>query len=344
MSERSSQASEPSDKASQKGAPARAKKHAGRSKRKRGDGPLISVVIPLYNREVSIGAAVESVLSQSFKDFEVIVVDDGSSDGGVEIVEAIADPRIRLLRQPENRGANAARNEGVRQARGEIVSFLDSDDLFLPNKLQTVADVFSRREDLGVLMDSFRKARPGREETLCRNPMIDDRHDLIRALFGRRIWKSASGISVERELALRIGLFDEGLKRRQDLDFLLRAVRAAPALSISDVTWIKTFTDDSISADLGGFMPSFLAFWDRHPEYYADPILRGGFALDLARHAGRRAKRGQFGQLRTDLSPVARRIGWGATMRALAEGSAGFRRLKRKRRLSGQGLHRPEGR
>ena len=324
--------------------PARGKKHDGPPQRKHRDGPLISVVIPLYNREGSIGAAVESVLSQSFEDFELIVVDDGSTDGGPDLVEALGDPRIRLLRHPFNRGANAARNDGVRQARGEIVSFLDSDDLFLPNKLQTVADVFSRRDDLGVLMDSFRKARPGRDETLCRNPMIDHRHDLVRALFGRRIWKSAAGISVERDLAIRIGLFDEGLKRRQDLDFLLRAVWAAPALSIPDVTWIKTFTDDSISADIDGFIPSFLAFWDRHPEYYADRVLRRGFALDLARHAGRRAKRGQLGQLRGDLAPVAGRIGWGATMRAVADGAAGFQRLLRKRRSGDERLHRAEGR
>jgi glycosyltransferase involved in cell wall biosynthesis len=319
-------------------------KHADGHESKLRPAPAISVVIPLYNRAERIGDAIESVLSQSFANFELIVVDDGSTDDGPAVVESVRDPRVRLVRQSTNKGANAARNEGVRQARGRIITFLDSDDLFLPDKLQTVADIFERRPDLGVLMDSFRKARRGREESLCQNPLIDDPRGLIRALFSRRIWKSTSGISVARDVAIQVGLFDEGLKRRQDLDFLVRAVRAAPALSISDVTWIKTFTEDSISADLSGFMPSFLAFWERHPEYYGDPLIRRGFSLDLARHAGRRARRREFSTLRADLSPVAKRIGWAATMNALAKGAVGFRRLRRDRRSGGERLHRPEGR
>jgi glycosyltransferase involved in cell wall biosynthesis len=300
--------------------------------------PPISVFIPLNNRAGGIRTAIDSVLKQSFSDFELIVVDDGSTDGGAAVVEAFDDPRVRLVRQGVNKGANAARNEGIRQARGRIIAFLDSDDVFLPNKLQTVAEAFGARPDLGLIMDSFRKTRRNGGQSDCRNPQIEDRDELIRALFDRRIWKSTSAISVTREAAIEAGLFDEGLKRRQDLDFILRVIRQVPSASLPAVTWVKTFTDDSISADRSGFMSAFLAFWDRHPDYYEDPVLRRGFSLDLARHSLRLAKQLRLGQLVGDLGLVSARIGRTNTSRALVRGAAQLRRLRRHR------LHRTEGR
>ena len=305
--------------------------------------PAISVVIPLYNRTDRIGAAVESVLAQSFPDFELIVVDDGSTDDGPAVVEAVDDPRVRLVRQDRNRGANAARNEGIRQARAPIVTFLDSDDVFLPDKLRIVRDAFASRPELGLMMDSFRKIRRNGAETVCRNPSMDDREELIRALFDRRIWKSTSGISVTKDAAMRTGMFDEGLKRWQDLDFLLRAVREVPSASLAEVTWVKTYTDDSISADLTTFITAFTDFWDRHPDYYDDPVMRHGFSIDLARHAVRLVKRRRWDQLRRELGLVSKRIGRTATAGALARGGADLLRL-RKYRSGLDRLHRAERR
>jgi hypothetical protein len=139
-------------------------------------------------------------------------------------------------------------------------------------------------------------------------------------------------------------LFDEELKRRQDLDFLVRVIRAVPSLSCPDVTWVKTYTDDSISANLGGFMDAFVAFWDRHPDYYDDPVLRRGFSLDLARHALRLAKLGRWSQLRENLGVVSRRVGRVNTARALARGAAELAKLNRHRRSGGDRGHRLEGR
>ena len=96
--------------------------------------PQISVIIPLYNKESIVGRTLQSVLSQSFEDFEVIVVDDGSKDSSVTVVESIHDERIHLIRQ-ENGGPSKARNTGTRAARGEWVVYLDADDEFLPDAL-----------------------------------------------------------------------------------------------------------------------------------------------------------------------------------------------------------------
>ena len=88
---------------------------------------MISVVIPLYNKEASIKQALMSVLSQSYQEFEVVIVDDGSTDNSVAKVEEIQDSRIRLIRQ-ENGGPSKARNTGVKNAKGEWILFLDADD------------------------------------------------------------------------------------------------------------------------------------------------------------------------------------------------------------------------
>jgi glycosyltransferase involved in cell wall biosynthesis len=108
--------------------------------------PKISVIIPAYNRAGAIRLSAESVLRQTVSDLEVIVVDDASSDGTPEAAEAIGDPRLRVIRLAENRGPSGARNAGMEAARGEWIAFQDSDDEWLPSKLERQ---FAAMERLG---------------------------------------------------------------------------------------------------------------------------------------------------------------------------------------------------
>lgn len=290
--------------------------------------------MPLFNREATVGRAVESVLRQTLANFELVIVDDGSTDGSVNVVEAIGDPRVRLIRLPENRGGNAARNEGVRQSRAPIISFLDSDDEYLPHKLETVAATFAENSTLEGMIDSSQKLHSGTNRILRdrRNPALTDRDELLRALFDRRIWKATPGISATREAILRAGGFDETLKRRQDFDFLIRLIRAARFASVPTITWLKISSDDAISADLTGYMTSFMAFWDQHPDYYSNPDFRRGFAADLTRHCVSLVKRGHVRQLRTDIGLVADRIGVRGLGLSIALGIIELRKLKDERR------------
>ena len=104
------------------------------------NAPLVSVIIPTYNRAEIIEEAVDSVLAQDYKDFELIVVDDGSTDNTSEVLATYGDD-IRVLYQ-ENKGVSAARNRGISEAAGKLIAFLDSDDLWMPQKLTTQVEFF----------------------------------------------------------------------------------------------------------------------------------------------------------------------------------------------------------
>ena len=99
--------------------------------------PFFSVVIPVFNRAASLARAIESVRAQTFQDFEIVVVDDGSADDPRAVADSFADPRLRYFRQT-NAGGGAARNHGIDEARGEFIAFLDSDDVFLPRHLASM--------------------------------------------------------------------------------------------------------------------------------------------------------------------------------------------------------------
>ena len=104
---------------------------------------MISVVIPLYNKEKSIASTLRTVLNQTFSDYEIVIVNDGSTDGSVEEIEKVQDDRIRLVHQP-NAGVSAARNRGIEEAKGELNAFLDADDEWKPDYLATQYHLFQR--------------------------------------------------------------------------------------------------------------------------------------------------------------------------------------------------------
>jgi glycosyltransferase involved in cell wall biosynthesis len=123
----------------------------------------VSVIIPTYNRSHVIGRAIRSVLSQTYQDFEIIVVDDGSVDNTEEVVRSFKDKRVNYVRYKENRGANAAKNVGVRTARGDFIGILDSDDEYLPERLEKTVYVFKDSSaDIGVVYSNLLINRRGR--------------------------------------------------------------------------------------------------------------------------------------------------------------------------------------
>lgn len=116
--------------------------------------PLVSVVIPLYNKESHIKRAIDSILAQKIQDFEIVIVDDGSTDKSAEVVKGFTDPRIRLFQQ-ENAGVSAARNRGIEEAKADLIAFLDADDEWMPEHLSTLLKLRSKYPEAGAYSTAY---------------------------------------------------------------------------------------------------------------------------------------------------------------------------------------------
>jgi glycosyltransferase involved in cell wall biosynthesis len=269
--------------------------------------PRLSVILPTYNRRATLARAIASVLEQGERAIELIVVDDGSTDGTHELAASLGDPRIRVLRHEPNRGGNFARNRGVEAALAPIVSFLDSDDEFLPGKAAFVIAFFAAHPEIDGLLDSHVLVRDdagaSRER---RNPDDLDPANFRRGVFRGTLSKPTPAISARRQALIEIGMFDESLKRRQDMDLLLRLSAAHACASTSRVLWRKHWVKGAISADRDNFAVSLLAICDRHPEYLALADYRIGVERDIVRHFAELAAEGHWRTILRDIRALRR--------------------------------------
>lgn len=170
------------------------------------NSPIISVIIPAYKGANVIGNAIQSVLDQTYPHFEIIVVSDASPDHTEEIVKNFADPRIRYIAHPENRGLPATRNTGVRAAIGQYIALLDQDDLFHPEKLQVHVDCLEKNPQVGVTYNS-RFEIIGSTEGIRSLWQAPQNVGLPELLLGYPF--APSDMVLRREWLLNINLFDE---------------------------------------------------------------------------------------------------------------------------------------
>lgn len=180
--------------------------------------PLVSVIIPTYNRAHLVGDAIESVLSQSFTDLELIVVDDGSIDGTDKVISAFSDARVRCFSQ-EHGGVAAARNLGIELAFGKLTAFLDSDDLFLPGKLSIQVERLREKPRVGLVYGWFYK-RKGNYSGNSRLVKPKQVRDLGDVLLGTSIaWPT---VLVHTTWLRNVGGFDQSLRVSEDWDMIVR--------------------------------------------------------------------------------------------------------------------------
>lgn len=182
--------------------------------------PAVSIVIPVYNGEQTISRALESVFAQVYSNFEVIVVDDASTDQTASLVGSYHDQRLKLIRSSENRGAGAARNKGIAAAQGKWVAFLDADDAWKPTKLERQLAWIGRTEgSVAACATGYDLEKGGRKQSIIPNLTSDQfRKDI---LFGCSI-SPGSTLLVDRIVFDEIGGFDETFRRLEDWDWLLR--------------------------------------------------------------------------------------------------------------------------
>jgi glycosyltransferase involved in cell wall biosynthesis/GT2 family glycosyltransferase len=198
-------------------------------------GELVSIIMPAYNRASVINMAIQSVLDQSHENFELIIVDDGSTDETAAIVQAIDDPRIILIRLPENRGVSVARNRALDEAKGDIIAYLDTDNLWDTDYLAIMTGALSERR-------GYQSAYAGQViyQTVAGSGDIPDRQEqkAIRLCpFNRSRLEERNFIDLNvfvhrRHLHGLHGGFDEQLRRLVDWDLILRYTRDTPPLMV----------------------------------------------------------------------------------------------------------------
>jgi glycosyltransferase involved in cell wall biosynthesis len=180
----------------------------------------VSVVIPVFNRPATVCRAIQSVLEQTYQDFEIIVVDDGSTDATAASVAAMTDRRITLIRHGQNRGGSAARNTGIRAGSAPYVAFLDSDDEWLPTKLARQLEVFERASgNVALVYTGADRVYPGGSVSRY---IPRRRTDLSQALLTENVVGETSLGMIRRSAVDAIGGFDESLPSCQDMDLWLR--------------------------------------------------------------------------------------------------------------------------
>jgi len=198
--------------------------------------PLVSVIIPTFNRSAMVVEAVESVLAQTCAELEIIVVDDGSTDDTRERLLSYGQ-RLVLVVNEENQGVSAARNRGIRQSQGEFVALLDSDDLWQPEKIQRQLDFFFTYPQAMICQTEELWIRRGRRV----NPRQKHRkysgyifpHCLPLCIV------SPSAVMIKRELFSRVGLFDEQLPACEDYDLWLRIAVHEPIFLLDEPLIVK---------------------------------------------------------------------------------------------------------
>lgn len=199
--------------------------------------PLVSVIVPAYNHAAFIGAAIESVLSQTLDDFELIVIDDASEDTTADIVAGFDDPRLALRRHEHNRGPAQTLNEGITLARGEYLAILNSDDRYQPTRLAECLEFLRNRG--GLLMGSNLElinasGVPIKDPAFWWNQWYQDliqlyhsSDDLGTTLITGNLFISTSNFVLHRGLIERIGLFSD-LRYVQDYEYLMRCLIEIP--------------------------------------------------------------------------------------------------------------------
>lgn len=217
----------------------------------------VSVVIPTYNREKTIARAVRSILAQTYENYEVLVVDDGSTDSTRKIVEGLGDDRIRYIDLGENSGASHARNVGIQMAECDYIAFLDSDDEWLPEKLSKQMDAMRRMpENVGFVYCRMKRADSNEKKAVC--PEQDMPVNLLAGnLFVTLMKKNIIGtptVLARKKCLEQAGGFDESLRCIEDWEMFLRIAQAWEIGFIEDILVTVHATAGSVSYNIRAYI------------------------------------------------------------------------------------------
>lgn len=241
--------------------------------------PLVSVITPTFNRALLLPRAIQSVLSQDFQDWELIVIDDGSTDETPKIVARVDDSRVRYVRFEHNRGIGMARNEGVRLAQGELIGFIDSDDVWLPGKLNYQVELFCRYPKIELIFGNYQNinhlsaiTENGFDQTRSALKMltIDELEPEVlgvetgipQAILCASFF-ATSTVMLRASVLKHVGNFNTTLSGPEDFEFWWRAAVKGSCFAYTTRCLIERHKDqESITAKTVTFAPRYLQALD----------------------------------------------------------------------------------
>ena len=226
--------------------------------------PFFSIITPVFNRVDTISNEITSVLEQTFVDFEMLIIDDGSTDATLEIVQSFFDNRIKIFKTPKNGGAAAARNIGIQEANGNYISFLDSDDFYQPDFLQESFDILEKSsEKIGFMWTGLLWNEKDNIKMEFWEPKFNT-SSYITFLNSLHIGTN-SGITVKRKVFEICGYFDENLKAAEDTDFFLRITQQFDyTFSSKYLITINRDGKDRLSKDLKKNAEAYKVIFPKH--------------------------------------------------------------------------------
>ena len=211
--------------------------------------PLVSIIIPTYNRAHLIGRAIETALGQAYQNIEIIVIDDASSDETSKEMDKLKDERIKYIRHINNKGPAAARTTGIRAARGTYIAFLDSDDEWLPEKLEKQIKIMEGTSpEVGVIYTGCRRIMKGKEYYIP-NSKIRKKEGYIFNTVLRFYMIYMSSVVIKSDVFRSVGLFDEGLPAIAEWDLWIRISKQYLFKYINEQLVISYYTSKSMSTD-----------------------------------------------------------------------------------------------
>ena len=223
--------------------------------------PIVSVILPVYNGVKTIDATLKSVFQQSIQDFELVVIDDGSTDQTLEAISKFDDPRLSVFSY-QNAGVATTRNRGVSHASAEYVSFIDADDLWTPHKLALQLKALTDMPEAAVAY-SWTDYIDQTDRFIAKAQRVNFSGDVYADLLLRCFLESASNATIRRQAFLECGGFDPSLSGAADWDFFLRLAKRYAFVAVPHLGVLYRFLDSSMSANLAAQEEECLTVIDR---------------------------------------------------------------------------------
>lgn len=241
----------------------------------------VSIIIPTYNRANLLAAAARSVLQQTYSDFELLIIDDGSTDNTHAVAESLDDERIRYLKIPENKGVAAARNEGLRQAKYDYIAFQDSDDFWMPGKLEKQMALLTEMPEAGLLYCPYLCQKADGSTILVpgSNIPLPEKQGQIYPYMLQRNTIGTPTVLLRKKCLENTGLFNESLTCLEDWEFFLRIARDYEIAFQEEAMVRVNLSKDGVSHNISGYYKARCCMLALHK----DALLQYGIFQEVTR-------------------------------------------------------------